>query len=100
MQACPRPGSAEPSVYRARICIGSFRWRRLCSVANTRRRLTRLPRIQRTDISEQIEVVECRAQVENQASSKSLGSFGIAKLIVREEGVKGNDTRLSPRSLC
>ena len=37
----------------------------------------------------QIEVVKCRAQVENQASSKSLGSFGIARLIVREEGLKG-----------
>jgi len=36
-----------------------------------------------------IEVVKCRAQVESQASSRALGSFGIARLILKEEGLKG-----------
>ncbi|CAD6586615.1 MAG: hypothetical protein CYPHOPRED_003618 [Cyphobasidiales sp. Tagirdzhanova-0007] len=36
-----------------------------------------------------IEVIKCRAQVENQASSKKLGSFGIARLTARQEGLKG-----------
>ena len=36
-----------------------------------------------------VEVVKCRAQVESQASPK-LGSFGIAKLIARQEGLKGD----------
>lgn len=40
-------------------------------------------------LTRQIEVVKCRAQVENQASSKALGSLGITKLIARQEGIKG-----------
>ncbi|KAL7008830.1 hypothetical protein EMMF5_001576 [Cystobasidiomycetes sp. EMM_F5] len=36
-----------------------------------------------------IEVIKCRAQVENQASSRKLGSYGITKLIANQEGFKG-----------
>lgn len=38
----------------------------------------------------QIEVVKCRAQFENQASEKRLGTFGIARMIVKQEGFKGD----------
>lgn len=40
-------------------------------------------------LQNQIEVIKCRAQVENQASSRKLGSYGITKLIANQEGFKG-----------
>ena len=56
----------------------------------TKRRYVRLSPCQCTlPLTRQIEVVKCRAQVENQASSKALGSLGITKLIARQEGIKG-----------
>lgn len=48
-------------------------------------------------LTRQIEVVKCRAQVENQASSKALGSLGITKLIARQEGIKGGLSIRWPR---
>lgn len=80
----PRPICTLPS-----LCCRSRSWRNLRHARDTRERFEISgPNSTALTLTLQIEVVKCRAQVE-QGSGAKLGSFKIASMIARREGLRG-----------